>query len=153
MEVKHMKVILNADVKGQGKKGQIVNVSDGYARNFLFPKNLAKEATADNLNVAKQKEASEKARIARERAAAEELAERLKTIKAEVSAKAGSGGRLFGSVTTADISEALKKQHKIEIDKHKIVLEENIKQFGTYEVKVKLYNEVSGKLSVTVKEA
>ena len=137
-----MKVILNADVKGQGKKGQIVTVSDGYARNFLFPKNLAKEATADNLNAAKIKEAADAARIAREKAAV-----------AEITAKAGSNGRLFGSITTADIADALKKQHKIEIDRHKIVLDENIKQFGTYEVKVKLYAEVSGKLKVSVKEA
>ena len=148
-----MKVILNADVKGQGKKGQIVKVSDGYARNFLFPKNLAKEATADNLNTAKLKEEADKARLAREKADAEALAEKLKTMKTDVHAKAGSNGRLFGSVTTADIAEALKKQHKIDIDKHKIVLDENIKQFGTYEVKVKLYNEVSGTLRVIVKEA
>ncbi len=148
-----MKVILNADVKGKGKKGQIVNVSDGYARNFLFPKNLAKEATADNLNVAKQQEAANLARIKREREAALALADKLKSLKAEVSAKAGSNGRLFGSVTTADISDALKSQHGIEIDKHKIVLSDNIKQFGTYEVKVKLYNEVGGTLSVVVKEA
>ncbi len=148
-----MKVILNADVKGQGKKGQIVNVSDGYARNFLFPKNLAKEANADNLNVAKQQEAAEAARIKREREAALALAERLKALTAVISAKAGTNGRLFGSVTTADIAAALSKQHKIDIDKHKIVLDENIKQFGTYEVKVKLFTEISGKLKVTVKEA
>lgn len=148
-----MKVILNADVKGQGKKGQIVNVSDGYARNFLFPKNLAKEANADNLNVAKQQEAAEAARIKREREAALALAERLKSLTAVISAKAGTNGRLFGSVTTADIAAALSKQHKIDIDKHKIVLDENIKQFGTYEVKVKLFTEISGKLKVTVKEA
>lgn len=148
-----MKVILNADVKGQGKKGQIVTVSDGYARNFLFPKNLAKEATADNLNAAKIKEAADAARIAREKAAAEELAKKLGGLVAEITAKAGSNGRLFGSITTADIADALKKQHKIEIDRHKIVLDVNIKQFGTYEVKVKLYAEVSGKLKVSVKEA
>ncbi|MBQ9984817.1 MAG: 50S ribosomal protein L9 [Oscillospiraceae bacterium] len=147
-----MKVILTADVKGQGKKGQIVNVSDGYARNFLFPKNLAKEATTDNLNTAKLKEEAERARIAREKAEAEALAERLKTLVCEVHAKAGSGGRLFGSVTTSDISAALKKQHKIEIDKHKMTLDESIKQFGTYEVKVKLYAEVSGVLRVKVCE-
>ncbi|MBR5542688.1 MAG: 50S ribosomal protein L9 [Oscillospiraceae bacterium] len=148
-----MKVILNADVKGQGKKGQIVNVSDGYARNFLFPKNLAKEATADNLNAAKIKEEADLARIAREKEAAKQLAAKLKTLKVEVSAKAGAGGRLFGSVTASDIADALKTQHKIEIDRHKIVLEDNIKQFGTYTVKVKLYNEVSGEMSVVVKEA
>ena len=148
-----MKVILNADVKGQGKKGQIVNVSDGYARNFLFPKNLAKEATTDNLNAAKIKEAADVARLAREKAAAEDLAKTLSELVVEVRAKAGSNGRLFGSITASDISEALKKQHKIEIDRHKIVLDETIKQFGTYEVKAKLYSEVSGKLRVKVCEA
>ncbi len=148
-----MKVILNADVKGQGKKGQIVNVSDGYARNFLFPKNLAKEATADNLNTARLREEANIARIAREKEEAKALAQRLAGIKVEVKAKAGAGGRLFGSVTAGDIADALSAQHKIEIDRHKMVLSENIKQFGTYEVKVKLYNEVSGKLSVVVKEA
>jgi len=148
-----MKVILNADVKGQGKKGQIVNVSDGYARNFLFPKNLAKEATADNLNAAKIKEAADIARLAREKAAAEELAKTLSELVVEVRAKAGSNGRLFGSITATDISDALKKQHKIEIDRHKIVLEENIKQFGTDDVKAKLYSEVSGKFRVKVCEA
>lgn len=148
-----MKVILNADVKGQGKKGQIINVSDGYARNFLFPKNLAKEATADNLNAARITEEANLARIAREKEAAEKLAGELANMKVEVKAKAGAGGRLFGSVTSADIAAALKAQHKIEIDKHKLVLSDTIKQFGTYEVKVKLYNEVSGKLTVMVKEA
>lgn len=148
-----MKVILTADVKGQGKKGQIVTVSDGYARNFLFPKNLAKEATTDNLNTAKLKQEAEAARIAREKAAAQELAEKLKTMVVKVTAKAGSNGRLFGSITAADISAALKKQFNIEIDRHKMTIEENIKQFGTYEVKVKLYNEVSGILRVSVCEA
>ena len=148
-----MKVILNADVKGQGKKGQIINVSDGYARNFLFPKNLAKEATADNLNAARISEEANLARIAREKEAARELAKKLADIKVEVKARAGAGGRLFGSVTAADIADALKAQHKIEIDRHKLVLSENIKQFGTYEVKVKLFSEVSGTLSVAVKEA
>ena len=148
-----MKVILMADVKGQGKKGQIVTVSDGYARNFLFPKNLAKEATTDNLNTAKLKQEAEAARIAREKAAAQELAEKLKSMVVKVPAKAGSNGRLFGSVTAADISAALKKQFGIEIDRHKMTIDESIKQFGTYEVKVKLYNEVSGVLRVSVCEA
>lgn len=148
-----MKVILNADVKGQGKKGQIVNVSDGYARNFLFPKNLAKEATADNLNAAKIKEEADIARAAREKAAAEELAKKIESLICEIPAKAGSGGRLFGSITASDIAGALAKQHKIEVDKHKLVIDENIKQFGTYEVKVKLYPQVSGKLRVKVREA
>ncbi len=147
-----MKVILNADVKGQGKKGQIVNVSDGYARNFLFPKNLAKEATADNLNTARLREEANLARIEREKEEAKELSKKLSELKVEVKAKAGAGGRLFGSVTAGDIADALKTQHKIEIDRHKLVLSGNIKQFGTYEVKVKLYNEVSGTISVSVKE-
>ena len=148
-----MKVILNADVKGQGKKGQIVTVSDGYARNFLFPKNLAKEATTDNLNTAKLKEEAERARIAREKATAQELAKKMEEMVCEIPAKAGTNGRLFGSITTADIAAALSKQFKLDIDKHKIVLDENIKQFGTYEVKVKLYTEVAGKIRVKVCEA
>lgn len=148
-----MKVILQADVKGQGKKGQIVNVSDGYARNFLFPKKLAIEASADNVNVAKQKEKAEQARIAREREEALQTVEKLKSCMVIVAAKAGSAGRLFGSVTTSEVAEALKAQFGIDIDRHKIVMDENIKQFGTYELKVKLYNDVSGVIFVTVKEA
>lgn len=148
-----MKVILQADVKGQGKKGQLINVSDGYARNFLFPKKLAVEANTDNLNVMKQKQAAEEARIARERAAAKELAEKLKSCMVIISAKAGSGGRLFGSVTTSEVSDALKAQFNIEIDRHKIVMSENIKAFGTYELRAKLYNDISGTIFVTVKEA
>ena len=148
-----MKVVLKQDVKGLGKKGELVNASDGYARNFLFPKNLAKEATTDNLNTAKLKQEAEAARIAREKAAAQELAEKLKTMVVKVQAKAGSNGRLFGSITAADISAALKKQFNIEIDRHKMTIDESIKQFGTYEVKVKLYNEVSGVLRVSVCEA
>ena len=148
-----MKVILQKDVKGQGKKGQMVEVSDGYARNFLFPKKLAVEANTDNINVMKQKQAAEEARIAREKAAAVELSEKLKTCKVVISAKAGTGGRLFGSVTTSEIAEALKAQFGIEIDRHKIVISENIKAFGSYELKVKLYNDVAGTISVMVKEA
>ena len=148
-----MKVILQADVKGKGKKGELVNVSDGYARNFLFPKKLAVEATSDNLNVMKQKQAAEEARIARERAAAKDIAEKLKSCMVILSAKAGTGGRLFGSVTSSEIADALKQQFQIEINRHKIVMDENIKAFGTYELKVKLYNDVSGTVFVTVKEA
>ena len=148
-----MKVILQKDVKGQGKKGQLVEVSDGYARNFLFPKKLAVEASADNLNVMNQKKAAEEARIAREKAAAQELAEKLKSCMVVIAAKAGNGGRLFGSVTTSEVAEGLKKQFNIEIDRHKIVMAENIKAFGTYELKVKLYNDVAGTIYVTVKEA
>lgn len=148
-----MKVILQADVKGKGKKGQLIDVSDGYARNFLFPKKLAAPATADNLNVMKQNKAAEEARIARERAQATELAEKLKSCVVTIGAKAGTGGRLFGSVTTTEISDALKAQFGIEIDRHKIVIGESIKAFGTYELRAKLYNDVSGTIFVTVKEA
>ena len=148
-----MKVILQADVKGQGKKGQMVNVSDGFARNFLFPKNLAVEANANNINLMNQKKASEAARIERERAEAQEIAKKIKDVPVVISAKAGNGGRLFGSITSSDIADALKAQMGIEIDRHKIVLDENIKQFGSYQVKVKLYTEVIGTLTVAVKEA
>lgn len=148
-----MKVILQADVKGQGKKGQMVNVSDGFARNFLFPKNLAVEANANNINLMNQKKASEAKRIERERADAQAIAEKIKDVPIKIDAKAGSGGRLFGSITSSDIADALKAQMGIEVDRHKIVLDENIKQFGTYQVKVKLYAEVVGTLTVAVKEA
>ena len=148
-----MKVILQKDVKGQGKKGQLVEVSDGYARNFLFPKKLAVEANQDNLNVMKQKQAAEEARIAREKAAANELAEKLKSCVVVIAAKAGNGGRLFGSVTTSEVADGLKAQFGIEIDRHKIVMNENIKAFGSYQLKVKLYNDVAGTILVTVKEA
>ena len=147
-----MKVILQADVKGQGKKGQIINVSDGYARNFLFPKKLAIEASADNMNTANLKEAAENARIAREKEQARQVAKKLEECTVVVTAKAGNGGRLFGAVTAAEISDALKKQFDIEIDRHKITME-TIKQFGGYKLKVKLYNEVSGIINVMVKEA
>ena len=147
-----MKVILQADVKGQGKKGQIINVSDGYARNFLFPKKLAIEASADNLNTAKLKEAAENARIAREKSEAQGVAKKLEELTVVVTAKAGNGGRLFGSVTAAEVADALNKQFGIEIDRHKITME-TIKQFGGYKLKVKLYNEVSGTINLSVKEA
>ena len=148
-----MKVILLADVKGQGKKGQMVNVSDGFARNFLFPKNLAVEANANNINLMNQKKASDEHRIACDRARAQEVAEKMKDSPVVIPAKAGNGGRLFGSVTSSDVAEALKKQFSIEIDRHKIVMEENIKQFGTYQFKVKLFTDVAGTVTVTVKEA
>ncbi len=147
-----MKVILNSDIKGKGKKGQLINVSDGYARNYLLPRNLAVEATAANMNVIKQKEAAELARIEKERADAAETAERLKSCVILVSAKAGTEGRLFGSVTSSEIAENLKEQHGIEINRQKIQLEENIKQFGTFEVKAKLFSDITATLYVTVKE-
>ncbi|MCI8538370.1 MAG: 50S ribosomal protein L9 [Oscillospiraceae bacterium] len=148
-----MKVILQQDVKGQGKKGQMVEVSDGYARNFLFPRKLALAATADNVNTMKLQEQARKEQEAREKAEAEELAKRLGGLTVKLQAKAGTGGRLFGSVTSKEIADALQAQHGIAIAKTKIVQEEPIKAFGGYELKCKLGYEVTGKLKVVVTEA
>ena len=147
-----MKVILQQDVKGQGKKGQMVEVSEGYARNFLLPRKLAILATADAINTMNLKEKARKAEEARQKAEAEEIAKKLKDCKVQLTAKAGNGGRLFGAVTTKEISEGLKKQYSIDIPKQKLVLEEPIKAFGTYQVKAKLGFEVSGTVSVMVSE-
>ena len=148
-----MKVILQQDVKGQGKKGQMVEVSEGYARNFLLPRKLAILATADAINTMNLKEKARKAEEARQKAEAEEIAKKLKDCKVQLTAKAGNGGRLFGTVTTKEISEGLKKQYSIDIPKQKLVLDEPIKAFGTYQVKAKLGFEISGQVSVTVTEA
>ncbi len=147
-----MKVILQQDVKGQGKKGQMVEVSEGYARNFLLPRKLAIAATTDAINTMNLKEKARKAEEARLKAEAEETAKKLKDIQVKLTAKAGNGGRLFGAVTTKEISEGLKKQFAIDIPKQKLVLEEPIKAFGTYQVKAKLGFEVSGTVSVCVTE-
>ena len=148
-----MKVILQQDVKGQGKKGQMIEVSEGYARNFLLPRKLAVLATADAINTMNLKEKARKAEEARLKAEAEEIAKKLKDCKVQLTAKAGNGGRLFGAVTTKEISDGLKKQYNIDIPKQKLVLDEPIKAFGTYEVKAKLGFEISGVLKVTVSEA
>ena len=148
-----MKVLLLADVKGQGKKDQIVEVSDGYARNFLFPKKLAVVADNKVMSEAKSKEESKQFRLKEEKAAAVALAEKLSSITVKIVASSGADSRLYGSVTTKDIAEALLKQHKIEIDKRKFTLSENIKTYGTYQVEVKVYPEISTKLKVTVTEA
>lgn len=147
-----MKVILQQDVKGQGKKGQLVEVSEGYGRNFLLPRKLAVPATADNVNQMKQAEESKKHRQAVERAEAEENAKKFESIMVHLTAKGGTSGRIFGSVTSKEIASQLKKEHGIEINKNKIVMDEAIKSFGTYELKVKLYPEVVGKLKVQVTE-
>ena len=146
-----MKVIFNVDVKGQGKKGEMKNVSDGYARNYLLPRKLATEATPDNLNAYKLKEKAKAAQLAKEKAAAQEAAERLTAVQVKVSAK-GGGGKLFGAVTSKEISDALKEQHGIEIDSKKIVQTEPIKSFGAFEVKAKLGYEISGVIHVLVVE-
>ena len=147
-----MKVIFNVDVKGQGKKGEMKEVSDGYARNYLLPRKLAMEANADNLNAYKLKEKAKAAQIAKEKAAAQETASKLSGIQVKIAAKAGSAGKLFGSVTSRKISEALREQFGIEIEKQKIVQAEPIKSFGTFEVKCKLGYEITGTVSVLVIE-
>ena len=147
-----MKVILQQDVKGQGKKGQMVEVSDGYARNFLLPRKLAVEATAENVNTMKMQDKAKKAREAEEKAQAQALSERLKSCQVKISAKAGQGGKLFGSITSKEISEELKKQYDLDVNKSKIVMAEPFKAFGSYEVKCKLGYEITGTIYVLVIE-
>ena len=148
-----MKVILQQDVKGQGKKGQLVEVSDGYARNFLLAKKLAVLATPENVNTMKQQEKARKAQEAAEKAEAEALSKKLETVTVKVAAKAGEGGRLFGAVTSKEISEALNAQFGLNIAKAKLVLDEPIKACGGYKIKAKLGYEVVGTVNVMVVEA
>ncbi len=147
-----MKVILQQDVKGQGKKGQMVEVSEGYARNFLLPRKLAIVATTDAINTMNLKEKARKAEEARMKAEAEATAEKLKELQVKLTAKAGNGGKLFGAITGKEISEGLKKQFNLDVPKQKLVVTEPIKAFGTYQVKAKLGFEVSGTVSVAVSE-
>ena len=148
-----MKVILLADVKGQGKKNDVIEVSDGYGKNFLIPRKLAKPADAQSLNDVKVREESKLAKIAAEREEARRLAAQLETLKVKITVSGGTDGRLYGSITSKDISEALAAQHKITVDKKKLVLPAPIKTCGAYEVEAKLYNEVTGKIHVLVCEA
>lgn len=147
-----MKVILQQDVRGQGKKGQMVEVSEGYARNFLLPRKMAVPATADAINTMNLKEKAKKAEEARQKALAEETAEKLKECMVKLTARAGAGGKLFGAVTTKEISEGLQKQFGIDIPKQKLVLEDPIKAFGNYEVKARLGFEVVATVYVSVFE-
>ncbi len=147
-----MKVIFNVDVKGQGKKGELKEVSSGYARNYLLPRNLATEATPDNLNAFKLKEKAKAAQIAKEKAQAAEYAAKLGGVQVTIRAKAGANGKLFGAVTSQEISDALKEQFGMEIEKNKIVQAEPIKSYGSYTVKAKLGYEVSGSINVLVVE-
>ena len=147
-----MKVLLLADVKGQGKKDQIVEVSDGYARNFLFPKKLAVVADARVLSETKSKEEAKQYKLKEEKAAAKALAEKLNSLTVTIGASSGGDGRLYGSITSKDIAEKLMQQHKVDIDKRKLVLSENIKAYGTYNVDVKIYPEINAKLKVVVTE-
>ncbi|MBR5826622.1 MAG: 50S ribosomal protein L9 [Clostridia bacterium] len=146
-----MKVVLKQDVKGLGKKGELVNTSDGYARNFLFPKGLAVEANAQSLTELKNREQSAKFKVETEIAAAKKAAAELEGKTIVLTAKAGANGKLFGSVTSKEIAEKVKSQFGIETDKRKIVVED-IKQFGTYTFEIKLYQGISAKLFVRVGE-
>lgn len=148
-----MKVILLEDVKGTGKKGQIVNASDGYANNFLFPKKLAVAATNDNLNSIKLQKKAEEKRKAEELAAAKELAEKLTKKDIKISVKTGDNGKLFGSVTNKEIAAAIEQQTGLVIDKKKIVLNDQIKMVGTRHVNIKLHPEVTAEVKVIISEA
>lgn len=148
-----MKIILLEDVKSIGKKGEIINASDGYARNFLLPKKLGVEATTENLNTLKLQKANEEKIAAETLQAAREFADVLKDQTVVVSMKAGGNGKSFGSVSSKEIAKAYEEQFGRELDKKKLVLPEQIKSFGTYEVKVKLHPKVQGVLRVSVKEA
>ena len=147
-----MKVILLQDVKGKGKKGQMLEVSDGYARNFMLPKKLAIEATPDAINTMRMNDKATQERIAREKAEALATANKLREMTVVVTAKGGGNGRLFGSVTNAEIADALSKQG-IKLDKRKIVLNETIKNVGTYTATCKLGYEISAPLTVKIEEA
>ena len=147
-----MKVILKADVRGKGKKGQMIEVAEGYARNFLLPKGLAVLATADAMNTMRLQEKAKAKADAEAKAAATEIAEKLKGLQAKVSSKGGEGGKLFGAVTGREIAAALKEQHGVDIDSKKLVLDEPIKSFGSYQVKAKLGFEISGTVYVIVTE-
>ncbi len=147
-----MKVIFTADVKGQGKKGELKEVSTGYARNYLMPRGLATEATADNLNAFKLKEKAKAAQIAKEKAQAEEYAKKLSGVQVTIRAKAGANGKLFGAVTSQEISDALREQFGMDVEKNKIVQPEPIKSYGSYTVKAKLGYEISGTVNVLVVE-
>ena len=147
-----MKVILLQDVKGKGKKGQMIEVSDGYARTFMLPKKMAIEATADAINTMKMNDKATQERIAREKAEAMEVSKKLRAMTLVVKAKGGGAGRLFGAVTNAEIAAALEKQG-VKLDKRKIVLGENNKNIGTYTVTCKLGYEINAPLTVKIEEA
>ena len=147
-----MKVILTQDVRGKGKKGQMIEAAEGYARNFLIPKGLAVLASAENVNTMKMQQKAKAKADAEAKAAAETIAEALKGAMVKIAAKGGEGGKLFGAVTGKEIAAALKEQYQMEVDPKKLILEEPIKSFGTYQVKAKLGYEVSGLVNVLVTE-
>lgn len=147
-----MVVILKRDIKGTGKAGEIVKVSDGYARNMLIPKGWAIEATKGNINTLEKVKAKQAEEEAARKASAQELAKKIEEIEVCIETKAGEGGRLFGSITSKDVCEALKTQHNIAIDKKKLQMSQPIKALGTFSVKIKLYQDVSAELAVKVTE-
>ena len=148
-----MKVILLQDVKGKGKKGQMLEVSDGYARNFMLPKKMAIEATPDAINTMRMNDKATQERIAREKAEALEISKKLREMTLTVTAKGGGAGRLFGSVTNQEIADALAKASGIKLDKRKIVISDPIKSVGTYTVTCKLGYEINAPLTVKIQEA
>ena len=149
-----MKVILQQDVKGQGKKGDLVNVSDGYARNFLLPRKLAVTATTENMTAMKQQEKARLKKMETDKAEAMETAEKLQSLVVKITARSGgAGGKLFGAVTSKEIAEALHEQYNVEIEKNKIIQDEHIKTFGPHEVKCKLGFEITGVINVLVVES
>ena len=145
-----MKVILKADIKGVGKKDQIINASDGYATNYLFPKNLAVPADKGNMNNLNSKKSSEEHRKELEREEARQNAKKIEGIMLKMLVKSGENGRVFGSVTSKEIAEALDKQYKIKVDKKKIMLSEPIKTLGMFNVEIKLYESISAKLKINI---
>lgn len=148
-----MKVILLQDVKGKGKKGQMLEVSDGYARNYMLPRKIAIEATADAVNTMRMNDKATQERIAKEKAEALEISKKLRELTVVVTAKGGGSGRLFGSITNAEVAEALEKKTGIKLDKRKITIAEPIKNVGTYTVTCKLGYEISAPLTVKIVEA
>ena len=147
-----MKVILQQDVKGKGKKGQMIEVSDGYARNYMLPRKIAIEATADNINTMKMTDRARIERETREREQAIAIRDRMKDMTVHLKAKGGGAGKLFGSVTTQEVADALMAQEKLEIDKRRIILDESIKNVGIYTVRCKLGYEITGAFKLDVKE-
>ena len=145
-----MKVILKADIKGVGKKDQVINASDGYARNFLFPKNLAVEANKENMSKLKAKQDSNAFKKSQEKEEAKKIAEKLSKIQLKIPVKAGENGKIFGGVTAKEIAELLKENYKIEIDKKKIELKETIKTLGARTIQIKLYEGITGNLKIDV---
>lgn len=145
-----MKVILKADIKGVGKKSEVINASDGYARNFLFPKNLAVEANTENMSKLQAQKEANQFKKDTEKEEAKKLAEKMNKIMLKIQVKAGENGKIFGGVSAKDISEAFEKQHNIKIDKKKVDLKETIKTLGLHTISIKLYEGVVGKIKVDV---